>query len=156
MNFKNSQNNLDYNHPLRPPSEVMKLDRLGSFHQSRLSFTRRLIDDLKYQKSKIEIYQWDIDNSGIGSAIIKIALKKETFSFVIQGHVCCTEGALDAVDRKTNKRNLSIARAKYVYDYLLKKGIKKSRMSYEGMAHKYPLGGSEDKDRRVEILILSD
>ena len=84
------------------------------------------------------------------------ALKKETFSFVIQGHVCCTEGALDAVDRKTNKRNLSIARAKYVYDYLLEKGIKKSRMSYEGMAHKYPLGGSEDKDRRVEILILSD
>ena len=83
-------------------------------------------------------------------------LKKETFSFVIQGHVCCTEGELDAVDRKTNKRNLSIARAKYVYDYLLKKGIKKSRMSYEGMAHKYPLGGSEDKDRRVEILILSD
>ncbi len=44
----------------------------------------------------------------------------------------------------------------FVYDYLLKKGIKKSRMSYEGMAHKYPLGGSEDKDRRVEILILSD
>ncbi len=83
-------------------------------------------------------------------------LKKETFSFVIQGHVCCTEGPLDAVDRKTNKRNLSIARAKYVYDYLLKKGIKKSRMSYEGMAHKFPLGGGEDKDRRVEILILSD
>ena len=55
-------------------------------------------------------------------------LKKETFSFVIQGHVCCTEGTLDAVDRKTNKRNLSIARAKYVYDYLLKKGIKKSRI----------------------------
>ena len=50
-------------------------------------------------------------------------LKKETFSFVVQGHVCCTEGSLDAVDRKTNKRNLSIARAKYVYDYLLKKGI---------------------------------
>ena len=83
-------------------------------------------------------------------------LKKEKFSFVIQGHVCCTEGQLDAVDRKTNKRNLSIARAKYVYDYLLKKGIQKSRMSYEGMAHKFPLGGSEDKDRRVEILILSD
>ena len=70
--------------------------------------------------------------------------------------MCCTEGQLDAVDRKTNKRNLSIARAKYVYDYLLKKGIQKSRMSYEGMAHKFPLGGSEDKDRRVEILILSD
>jgi len=83
-------------------------------------------------------------------------LTKEKFSFIIQGHVCCTEGDLDAIDRKTNKRNLSVSRAKYVYDYLLKKGIKKSRMSYEGMAHKFPLGGSEDKDRRVEILILSD
>ncbi len=84
------------------------------------------------------------------------SLKKETFSFIIQGHVCCTEGELDAVDRKTNKRNLSVARAKFVYDYLLAQGIKKSRMSYEGLAHKFPLGGSEDKDRRVEILILSD
>ena len=83
-------------------------------------------------------------------------LKNETFSFSIQGHVCCTEGELDAIDRKTNKRNLSVARAKFVYDYLLKKGIKKSRMSYEGLAHKFPLGGSEDKDRRVEILILSE
>jgi len=83
-------------------------------------------------------------------------LKKESFSFVIQGHVCCTEGESDAVDRKTNKKNLSIARAKYVYDFLLEKGISKERMSYEGLAHKFPLGGSEDKDRRVEILIISD
>ena len=84
------------------------------------------------------------------------SLKNETFSFVVQGHVCCTEGKLDAVDRKTGKRNLSVARSKYVYDYLIKKGIKKSRMSYEGLAHNFPLGGSEDKDRRVEILIISD
>ena len=78
------------------------------------------------------------------------------FSFVIQGHVCCTEGTLDAVDKKTNKRNLSVARAKFVYDYFIKNGVDKSRMSYEGLAHKFPLGGSADKDRRVEILIVSD
>ena len=83
-------------------------------------------------------------------------LKNESFSFVIQGRVCCTEGESDAVDRKTNKKNLSIARAKFVYDFLLEKGISKERMSYEGLAHKFPLGGSEDKDRRVEILILSN
>jgi len=70
--------------------------------------------------------------------------------------VCCTEGEDDAVDRKTNKKNLSIARAKFVYDFLLEKGVSSERMSYEGLAHKFPLGGSEDKDRRVEILILSD
>ena len=83
-------------------------------------------------------------------------LKKESLYFVIQVHVCCTDGKSDAVDRKTNQKNLSIARAKYVYDFLLEKGISKERMSYEGLAHKFPLGGSEDKDRRVEILILSD
>ena len=77
MNFQNTKSNLDYNHPIRPPSIVMKLDRLGSFHQTRLSFTRRLIDDLKYQKSKIEIHQWDIDNSGIGCDIIKIIFKND-------------------------------------------------------------------------------
>ena len=97
MSFQNTTSNLDYNHPIRSPSTVMKLDRLGSFHQSRLSFTRRLIDDLTYQKSKIEIYQWDIDNSGIGSAIIKIALKKETLSLVIFCHSISDEERTDRV-----------------------------------------------------------
>ena len=83
-------------------------------------------------------------------------IKKETFSFVIQGHVCCTDGTVDAIDKKTNQRNLSVARAKYVYDFFVKKGINKTRMSYEGLAHKFPLGGSEDKDRRVEIKVLEN
>jgi len=82
-------------------------------------------------------------------------LKKETFSFIIQGHVCCTEGDLDAVDKKTKERNLSFARAKYVYDYFLDRGIDKNRMSFEGLAHRFPLGGSYDKDRRVEIIVSS-
>jgi hypothetical protein len=29
--------------PLRPASQVMNLERLGSFHQSRLSFMRTLV-----------------------------------------------------------------------------------------------------------------
>ena len=83
-------------------------------------------------------------------------LSKESFSFVIQGHVCCTEGKIDALDKKTNERNLSVARAKYVYDYFLEKGIEKSRMSFEGFGHRFPLGGSADKDRRVEIVVSSN
>jgi len=83
-------------------------------------------------------------------------LKNESFSFVIQGHVCCTEGELDAIDRRTKERNLSVARAKYVYDYFIEKGVDKNRMSYKGLAHRFPLGGSVDKDRRVEIIVSSD
>ena len=97
MDFQTSQNNFDYNHPLRPPSVVMKLDRLGSFHQTRLSFARRLIDDLKCQNCKIDIHKWNIDYNGIGSAIIKIALKNETLSLVIFCHSIRDEERTDRV-----------------------------------------------------------
>lgn len=81
-------------------------------------------------------------------------LKQRTdFKFSIQGHVCCTENSRDAVDRRTKKRNLSLARAKYIYDYLVKKGIDKNRMNYVGMRRKFPLGGDPKFDRRVEIVI---
>ncbi len=97
MDFQTSQNKFDYNHPLRPPSVVMKLDRLGSFHQTRLSFARRLIDDLKFQNCKIDIHKWNIDYNGIGSAIIKIALKNETLSLVIFCHSISDEERTDRV-----------------------------------------------------------
>ncbi len=97
MDFQTSQNNFDYNHPLRPPSVVMKLNRLGSFHQTRLSFARRLIDDLKSQNCKIDIHKWNIDYNGIGSAIIKIALKNETLSLVIFCHSISDEERTDRV-----------------------------------------------------------
>jgi len=83
-------------------------------------------------------------------------IKDLPFSFVIQGHVCCTSEQKDAIDRATKKRNLSVVRAKYVYDYFLKKGIDSKRMSFKGLGHQFPLGGRPEKDRRVEILIESD
>ena len=82
-------------------------------------------------------------------------IKDLPFSFVIQGHVCCTSGQKDAIDRATKKRNLSLVRAMFVYDYFIEKGIDPKRMSYEGMGHRFPLGGRPEKDRRVEILIGS-
>ena len=80
-------------------------------------------------------------------------LTRKDIYFLIQGHVCCTENKRDAIDKKTGKRNLSMARAKFIYDYLIKKGIKRSRMKYIGLKNKYPLGGDTKFDRRVEIKI---
>ena len=65
--------------------------------------------------------------------------EREDIYFTIQGHVCCTKNARDAVDRKTGKRNLSLARAKYIYDYLIEKGVKRTRMRYVGLKNKLPL-----------------
>ncbi len=85
--------------------------------------------------------------------IAKIMLKHDNIYFTIQGHVCCTKMSRDAVDKKTKKRNLSVARAKFIYDYLAKRGVNKRRMKYVGLRRKFPLGGEPEKDRRVEILI---
>lgn len=83
----------------------------------------------------------------------KVLLKRKDIYFTIQGHVCCTQNSRDAIDRKTQKRNLSVARAKYIYDYLIKKGIDAKRMKFVGMRRKFPLGGEAKYDRRVEILV---
>lgn len=85
--------------------------------------------------------------------IAETLLKRDDIYFTIEGHVCCTRYSRDAVDRKTMLRNLSEARAKYVYDYFAKKGISTRRMRHMGMRRKFPLGGDPKYDRRVEIVI---
>ena len=85
--------------------------------------------------------------------IAKILVERTDIYFTIEGHVCCTYGTRDAIDRKTKKRNLSLARAKKVYDYLAEKGVKRYRMKFVGHRRKFPLGGEPELDRRVEILV---
>lgn len=85
--------------------------------------------------------------------IAKTLLERNDIYFTIQGHVCCTQNKRDAVDRRTNKQNLSVARAQYIYNYLARKGVDKKRMKYVGMRGRFPLGGEAKFDRRVEILL---
>jgi len=85
--------------------------------------------------------------------IAKALIERDDIYFTIQGHVCCTKYSRDAIDKRTKQRNLSVARAKYVYDFFAKKGVSKKRMRYLGMRRKFPLGGDPKFDRRVEILI---
>ena len=85
--------------------------------------------------------------------IADVLVERKDLYFTIEGHVCCTQGTRDAIDRKTKKRNLSVARAKLIYDYLLKKGVERKRMKYVGHKRQFPLGGEPQFDRRVEILV---
>jgi len=93
------------------------------------------------------------ESIGTLKEIAKILVERKDIYFTVQGHVCCTHDTYDAVDRKTNQRNLSIARAKFIYTYLLRQGIDKKRMKYVGLRRKFPLGGHQKFDRRVEIEI---
>jgi len=85
--------------------------------------------------------------------IATVLAQRDNVYFTIQGHVCCTHNAYDAIDRSTNKRNLSVSRARFIYNFLAKKGVNKNRMKYIGLRRKFPLGGDSKYDRRVELLI---
>ena len=93
------------------------------------------------------------ESKKILESIAKSLVERKDIYFTIQGHVCCTQYSRDAVDRRTKKRNLSEARAEYVYNFFAKKGVDKKRMRHVGMRRKFPLGGDPKFDRRVEILI---
>ena len=95
----------------------------------------------------------EVESINVLEAIAEALLKRKDLYFTIQGHVCCTNNTGDAIDKKTGKKNLSLARAKYIYEYLIGKGVKKSRMKYVGLRNKYPIGGAAKYDRRVEIKI---
>lgn len=89
------------------------------------------------------------------------ALKENpTLEIELQGHICCEFGNTDGVDFDTNTRNLSINRARAIYDYLISQGIAANRLSYKGFGHSRPLFYPEDTDekqtanRRVEIKII--
>jgi outer membrane protein OmpA-like peptidoglycan-associated protein len=68
---------------------------------------------------------------------------------------------LDGRDADNGSADLSVQRAKFVYDFLVDKGIKKSRMSYKGFGASnklYPLERTERErtlNRRVEIRVIS-
>ena len=61
----------------------MKLDRLGSFHQTRLSFTRQLVKELTKRNAQFEISKWDLDKNGFGSAVIKTIFNDDIYSLVV-------------------------------------------------------------------------
>ena len=83
--------------------------------------------------------------------------KYKNIHFEIQGHVCCTPTfQKEAVDRDTEKRELSINRAKRVYNYFLMKRISKTRMTFKGYGNTQSLKKGSTLDRRVELLITKN
>lgn len=79
----------------------------------------------------------------------------------IQGHICCLFGAEhDGLDYDAGDMNLSVNRARAVYDYLVENGIDKKRMTYRGFAATQPLVYPEydeadrTANRRVEVKIV--
>ncbi|HLP12681.1 MAG TPA: OmpA family protein [Flavobacteriales bacterium] len=80
-------------------------------------------------------------------------LKNTWFDFMILGHICCEPPGIDGEDFETGLFNLSEARAKAIYDYLVSKGVAASRMGHKGMMSNFKTGREDKYDRRVEFEI---
>ena len=65
---------------LRNPNIIMKLSRLGSFHQSRLSFLRSFLDEFKEWEYKNDLF--DLDENGFGTAIYSFKKKERVYSLI--------------------------------------------------------------------------
>ena len=67
---------------LRPPHKVMRMARMGSFHQTRLSFMRALLRYLRKQAWQFERAVWDVDEKGVGHAVYVAKNGQRTYSLV--------------------------------------------------------------------------
>ena len=65
---------------LRDPNEVMKLSRLGSFHQSKLSFLRSFIREFKDWNYKRNSF--DLDKNGYGTAVYSFEKDERNYSLI--------------------------------------------------------------------------
>ena len=93
----------------------------------------------------------DCSKDDTEGAILKYKAANPDLNIEIVGH-------MDKVEEKSSLKDLSVDRAKAVYDYLIKNGIDASRLSYKGMKSSAPLddSGTQDslaKNRRVNLIV---
>ena len=65
---------------LRDPNIIMKLSRLGSFHQSRLSFLRSFLNEFKDWDYKRDLF--DLNKKGYGTAVYSFKKNDRVYSLV--------------------------------------------------------------------------
>ncbi len=70
----------------RPPGTVMRLKRMGSFHQTRLSFMRSLLRLMKNEGWELSRPIWRIDTKGVGVAVYQAKGPVRTYSVVAFSH----------------------------------------------------------------------
>ncbi len=70
----------------RPPEVVMRLARMGSFHQTRLSFMRTLLRRLKKERWTFKRAVWEINDQGFGRAVYTVYGPERNYSLVAFSH----------------------------------------------------------------------
>ena len=82
---------------MRPAGQVMDLERLGSLHQSRLSFMRALVRRIMRERWRMDASRFELDADGHGTAIYRIHTPNGLFSFVLFSQYLAPEKRNDRV-----------------------------------------------------------
>ena len=80
---------------LRDPKVIMKLSRLGSFHQSKLSFLRSFLKEFKDWEYNRNLF--DLDENGYGRAVYSFSKKNRIYSLVCFANKISNEERSDRV-----------------------------------------------------------
>ncbi len=92
-----AQDTSSTNIPLRDAATVMRLARLGSFHQSRLSFMRILTRRMRDENWTFSRPVFEIDGDGVGHAVYCAHTPTRTYSLVAFAHDLPAERRSDRV-----------------------------------------------------------
>ena len=84
--MKPNLNNTEIMIKQRPPQEVMRLQRMGSFHPMRLSFNRQLLRRMAKENWQVAVQDWQIDDHGYGHAVITATTPDHCYSLVAFSH----------------------------------------------------------------------
>ena len=80
---------------LRDPKYLMKLSKLGSFHQSKLSFLRSFLNEFKDWEYKRDLFE--LNEKGCGRAVYSFSKNKRTYSLVCFANEISDEERSDRV-----------------------------------------------------------
>jgi len=80
---------------LRDPKNLMKLSKLGSFHQSKLSFLRSFLSEFKDWKYKRDLFE--LNAKGYGRAVYSFSKNNKTYSLVCFANEITNEERSDRV-----------------------------------------------------------
>lgn len=81
----------------RDPAQVMRLKRLGSLHQCRLSFMRILTRRIAREAWRFTRPRFEIDEQGVGRAVYRVETPNRTYSLVAFAHDLPDEKRSDRV-----------------------------------------------------------
>lgn len=82
---------------LRPPDQVMRLERMGSFFATPISFMRTLVRRMSTEKWTFERERMELDENGFGRLVDVVGTPHGEFSFVAFSHRLEPEERTDRV-----------------------------------------------------------